>query len=348
MRVRETKTLIDLRGDPQLGALPQPYAGIERRIERFAAEPAAGEAGGARIRRSDRRVALPHERGLTVKVHEVHRRRGQPGRAAVCVRPAAAEAIVQPCAHLLEGKIGCELQPCLRERHAAVAVFREQVLDVRRPVRRECVFDAGPRHPAQSPQERGIGRVVGQLRQRQLVVGPGEAAGRIDEPVGGSVTDATAQGAGMQHILAIARQADLRRGEDRRPADGDVVAWKARKRGIELGAEHDAVRQHVVVADLQSPEVASRPGEDIGGLEQVERAGEIRWRTPVRMSPGIAEMTAHVEAGPIVGLDHGGPPRRFHRHRHFCCHGRSSSQERRGPCHTSQLRDGPAADGSEM
>ena len=187
------------------------------------------------------------------------------------------------------------------ETHAAVAVLRVQILDVRRPVRRDRVLDAGPRGPAQSPQERGIDRrAVGQLRQRQLVVGPGEAAGRVDEPIAGSVADATAQGAGMQHVLAIARQAERRRGEDRNPAEGDVVARKARKRRIELAAEHDPVRQHVVVADLQSPEVASRPGEDIGGLEQAERAGEIRWRAPVRTSPAIAEMSAHIKAGPII------------------------------------------------
>ena len=127
-------------------------------------------------------------------------------------------------------------------------------------------------------------------------------------------------------------------------AEGDVLAWKARKRNIELGAEHEAVRQHVVVADLQSPEVASRPGEDIGGLIEVERAREIRWRAPVRMPPGVAEMSAHIEAGPIVGLDHRGLPPRLYRHRHFRRHGRSSSQKRRRPCHASQLRDGRTAD----
>ena len=315
MRVRQAETLIDLRADPQLGPLPQPYAGIERRVERFAAEPAAGQAVGADIGRPDRRVALPHERGLNVKVHQVQIGGGQSGRAAAYVRPAAAEAIVQRCARLLQGKIGCELQPCVREHHAAVAILRVQVLEIHRPVRRECPLDAEPRHPAQSPQERGIGRAVGQLRQRQLVVGPGEAAGRIEEPVSGGVTDATAQGAGVQHRLAIARQADLRRGEDRRAADGDAVARKARKRRIQLEAEHHAVRQHEVVTDLQSPEVASRPGEDVGGLIEVERAREIRWRAPVRASPGIAKMRAHIEAGPIVGSGHGGlPRRRLHRH----------------------------------
>src|SRR5262249_29697799 len=152
---------------------------------------------------------------------------------------------------------------------------------------------------AQPPQEWGIGRVVGQLRQRQLVVSPGEAAGRIKEPVARSITDATAHGAGVQHVLAIARQADVWRGEDRLAAEGDAVAWNTRKRGRELDAEHDAVRQHVVVADLQSPEVASRPGEDIGGLVEVERARETGWHAPVRMPPSVAEMRAYVEAGPV-------------------------------------------------
>src|SRR4029077_19975929 len=123
VRVRETETLIDLRGDPQLGALPQPYAGIEGRVERLAAEPAAGPAEGARIRPPGRPVALPHERGLTVKVHQVQIGCGQPGRAAGYVRPAAAEAIVQRCARLLQGKIGCELQPCAREHHADVSAL---------------------------------------------------------------------------------------------------------------------------------------------------------------------------------------------------------------------------------
>ena len=152
----------------------------------------------------------------------------------------------------------------------------------------------------------------------------------------------------MQHRLAIARQAARRRGEDREAADGDAVdIWKARKRGIELGAEHDAVRQHVVVADLQPPEVAARPGEDIGGLEQAERAGEIRRRAPVRASPGIAEMTAHIERGPIVGLQRGRLPRRLRRHRQFCRHGRCSSQNCRRPGDTSQRRDGRRLDDFE-
>src|SRR5262249_61313359 len=111
VRARKAKPLIAPGADPPRAPLPQPYAGIERRVERLAAEPAAGQAEGPRIRRSDRRVALPHERGLTVKVHNVGRRRGQPDRAAVGVGPAAAEAIVEACAHLLQGKIRSEPQP---------------------------------------------------------------------------------------------------------------------------------------------------------------------------------------------------------------------------------------------
>src|SRR5262249_60150318 len=119
------------------------------------------------------------------------------------------------------------------------------------------------------------------------VRGPAEAAGRMEQPGAGSVTAAPAHGAGKQHRLAIAREVALRRGEDREAADGNAVEiWKARKRGIDLGAEHEAVRQHVVVADLQSPDVASRPVENIGGLEQAERTREIGRRAPVRTSPG--------------------------------------------------------------
>src|SRR5262245_29469818 len=56
-------------------------------------------------------------------------------------------------------------------------------------------------------------------------------------------------------------------------------------------------------------------------------------------------MTAHIEAGPIVELDDGRLPWRLHRH--FRRHGRRRSRKRRGPCHTSQCRDGRGADDSE-
>src|SRR5208283_5069103 len=50
MRVADTKTLIDLRIEPKLGALPQPQAGIERRIHRLASLPAGDQAIAAQIR----------------------------------------------------------------------------------------------------------------------------------------------------------------------------------------------------------------------------------------------------------------------------------------------------------
>ena len=43
-RVGEPKTLVDLGIDPQLGALPQPHAGVQRGVPGFPALPAAREA----------------------------------------------------------------------------------------------------------------------------------------------------------------------------------------------------------------------------------------------------------------------------------------------------------------
>jgi hypothetical protein len=65
-RAREPEALVDLRVDPQLGALPQPKTGIESRVPGFAALVRV-EAVGTHIGRSERRSILAHERGLPVQ-----------------------------------------------------------------------------------------------------------------------------------------------------------------------------------------------------------------------------------------------------------------------------------------
>ena len=308
MRVRQTESLIDLRVDPQFGALPQAHAGKERHVRGLAALAAAGRLLAPLIGRSDCRIALPNECGLTVKVDVVQIRRGRRlGDHGQRVRRQriVAELIVHAGAHLLQRKIGIEPLGAGEERRAAVAVVGEQIFEPRRPVWRNGRLDAGAGRQAQSPQKRRFGRAGAQLRQCQLVVGPGKSAGRVEQPAAGRVTDAAAHGAGSQHGLAECFRAERRRSQIRRAADGDAgEIWKARERCIDLGADDDAVRQHVIVTGLQSGEEASRLAEGVNRLRQAERAGDVRCpgraRGPIRTSPRVAQMAAGVESVPVV------------------------------------------------
>ena len=192
-------------------------------------------------------------------------------------------------------------------------------------------LDAGPGRPAQAPQEGHVGRTAGQLRQRQLVVAPGEPAGRIKQPVAGSITDAPAHGAGREHRLAVAHRAERRRRKVRDAANGDAgEILEGRERCIDLGADEHAVRQHVVVTGLQSLEKASRFREGINGLRKIERAGDAG-RRPIRASPSIAEMAAGIKTSPVeIG---GNRRRRRRRLRHHDVIGRGATH--RGQRHAN-------------
>ena len=264
MRVADAEALIDFRIEPEFGALPQPHAGEQRGVRRLAALAAMRQAVGTLIGRSDRRVALPREGGLAVEIDQVQVGCRLPlgdDRPRVRRRGIVAELIVQTGAHLLHRKVGIEVLRAAKERRAAIAVTGEQIFEPRRPMRCDRCFDAGSGGVTQSPQERRFARAGGDLRQRLLVIGPGEAAGRVEQPAAGRVADAAAHGAGSQHRLAIGFRAQRRRSQVRYAAGRDAVPIrKGRKRCIDLAADHDPVRQHVVVAALQSGEEASGLG----------------------------------------------------------------------------------------
>ena len=208
--------------------------------------------------------------------------------------------IVQARAQLLKGEIGIEPLRHARESCAADAVVGEQIFESRGPVLRHRDLDPGPSCPAQPPQKGRFGRAAGQLRQRQLVVSPGETACRIKEPVSGSKTDAAPHGAGREDRLAIALCADRWRSKRRGAANGDSgEIWKGRERCIGLDPDDDAVREHVVIAGLKTRKEASRFGEGVDWLRQVDRAGDTG-RCPIRASPSIAEMAARIEARPVI------------------------------------------------
>jgi hypothetical protein len=94
-------------------------------------------------------------------------------------------------------------------------------------VRRDWHLDASASGPAKPPQKGRSGLPAGQLRQRYMIVGPCQSAGRIEKPVAGSITDATANRAGREHRLAEGFCADRRRKQFL--DDTDVVGSPPRK-----------------------------------------------------------------------------------------------------------------------
>ena len=210
----DPKSLIDLRVDPQLRALPQPHAGIERRVRSLASLPAAGQAVRPLIGRAEGRIGLFEERGLAMKVDGVRlRRRRRLGdhRRRVCRQHIVAELIVHTGAQFLQSEVGIDPLGAGEECSAAVAVVGEQIFEPRGPVRRHRRFDAGACCEARSPQKRLFAGARGNLRERQPVIGPGEAARCVKQPAAGSIADAAAHGAGCQHGLAECLRPERRR-----------------------------------------------------------------------------------------------------------------------------------------
>ena len=149
-------------------------------------------------------------------------------------------------------------------------------------MRHDRDFNPGTRRPAQAPQGRRFGRAGGQPRQRQLVVGPGKPAGRIKQPIAGSIANPNPYRAGRKQRLAVAFCAERRRRERRGVTNGDsgeiLMAWK---RCIGLGADEKTVRQQVIVSPLEPPEETPRLVKVVDRLSKVERAGDARHGRPI-------------------------------------------------------------------
>src|SRR5262249_59907481 len=74
---------------------------------------------------------------------------------------------------------------------------------------------------------------------------------------------------------------------------------------VDLSANENARRKHVIVSGLQPGKVASGAGPDIWRLIEIQRARQRRGskvrgvRGPARPSPRVAEMAAQIETLPI-------------------------------------------------
>ena len=184
-----------------------------------------------------RRILL-RERGLGVDVPDVLGRSDRHQRCVFGCR-AGGELIVQSEPHLLQGEAGIEQLRGRRKSHAAASEIAEQIFKPRGPVRRNWQLDAGACGPAEPPQQRGFRRArtrdaARDLRTRQLIVAPGEAAGGIKQPMIKRVADPPANGSRMQHHVAEGRRASERR--CRRRCTGKRIG----KRSVGLKAEEQS------------------------------------------------------------------------------------------------------------
>ena len=215
--------------------------------------------------------------------------------------------VVQAEAHLVQQEIRSDrLRP--EECCGAPAVVLKQIFDLRRPVRRDRDFDAGARRPSQPPQKWSGAVAAGDLRERLLIVGPGESASSVEQPMAGSVADAASHGAGRQYSLGKADRAERRRRKVRGAANGEAEGiyshrqWlKGGKCCIRFGAEENPVWRHVIVATLESGEEAPGLVPAIDRLKQIVRAANAGASRPVRISPGDAKMAAGIEPVPVIG-----------------------------------------------
>src|SRR5579862_329662 len=106
-RAAQAKPLIELRIDPELGALPQPHAEIRSGVPGLA--PLIGiEAIGAEVRTAEWQYVLLEERGLTVDRKIVGLERRRIGCVAGLLCAIAIEPVVQPEAQFVEVEIGIE------------------------------------------------------------------------------------------------------------------------------------------------------------------------------------------------------------------------------------------------
>ncbi len=237
-------------------------------------------------------------------------------------RIGVADLVVQPDPHTLHGKVGLKIIRRGREEHALAAEAAFQKLGLGRPVAGDRNLHTKPRDPAESPQQPGFqrarrseaaGKRGGVLAARHLVIGPGEAAGAVQEEMIEGIADAATDAAVIDDRLAIGHLAD--RGRRNGLAALDRVRHHhvgVREADIALDAQHHARRQHVIVSALQSQHVAAGAGHEIEIERKVEPAvqggpaGPERRRRPVRGAPQRTGMRADIPACPIIGRRWGG------------------------------------------
>ena len=136
---------------------------------------------------------------------------GRRGSFGVVTQHRTPELIVQAQTHFLQGQVRIDVLPKDGGRRAAVAVIGVEIFGFACPVPGYGKLHAGACRPARTPLVFLEGIAARELRQRELVESPGEAARGVKEPVAGSITDARSRRAGSDQRIAIAAGAERRR-----------------------------------------------------------------------------------------------------------------------------------------
>ena len=147
--IAQSKTLIDLRIDPEFGALPQFGADEIHDVPALAALVWI-EAVRPEIGRVKRRIVLLDESGLAVQREAVELERGNSLGEDIGIDAVVAELVVEADAHGLQRQIGIEALRAGGKGDAARRVIGVEIFEPRRPIRRQTDFDAGADHAAES------------------------------------------------------------------------------------------------------------------------------------------------------------------------------------------------------
>ena len=189
MSAAQSKTLVDLRIDPQLGARPRPHARVKREIPGLT-PVVRRKAVQAAIGRAKRRNILADIGGLPMKGPGVglgSRRQAESFRLGVIV------PIVQPESQAVQGEVGIEALRGCRKRHAMRSEPGEQIFELCRPIRRDRELDAGARCEAGTHLAGGFDRAwsgeatdwrASELGAGELIVAPSKAPRCVQQPMG--------------------------------------------------------------------------------------------------------------------------------------------------------------------
>src|SRR5271170_4422 len=234
------------------------------------------------------------------------------------------KAVVERHPELIERETGTDPLAKHREVFVHGRKIGPEVFAADGPMRRERGLDADAGRPAEAVEEAVFGIAGRVLCQCLLIVGPGEDAGGIEQPVAGSIADTAAKRARRQHVFAEAsgpegRRRQIRNATDRHTRDG---VGKSRKRSVALDTQYHAIPEHPVIAALHAFKPATAFLESIGRMIKPEgasyrRAAAGRRDRPALASRRKANMAADIKTGPVIvggrgrGFDRkiGGPRR---------------------------------------
>src|SRR5262249_14185714 len=202
--VAEPEPLVDFRIDPDLRAFPEADAGIERDVPGLPCLVRT-EAVPAVVGRAERERVLPEEGGLSVQRQPIDPERCRSGAEDLVEVCRTAEAIVERELDAVKREVGGDALRGIGKLRVAVAEAAVLIFERRAPASADGDLDAGSQGPADPPEGRALGRRrAAEFAPCLLVVGPGDAAGSVEEERIEHVAEAAPYGSRRQHGVLVA------------------------------------------------------------------------------------------------------------------------------------------------